>query len=124
MRHIYAYFLAQDGYSVIEAWSVATALMHLDVGNLRAVVLDLWLPNGRGEEVVEAMIAKRNDVGTVILSAAPEEYEVEWPVVERLKKPASHTTFLRAVHHAEYMTSEGIQKLRENVRRLSNMTTG
>ncbi len=121
IRHIYAYFLAQAEYKVIEAWSVATALMHLDARELSAVVLDLWLPNGHGREIVEALVARRNDVPVVILSATPDEYTWDWPVVSALKKPAQRTPFLRAVSDAHYYHREGVTKLREVAQKFQNL---
>lgn len=121
IRHIYSFLLAQDGYKVIEAWSVATALMHLDARELVAVVLDLWLPNGHGKEIVEALVAKRNDVPVVIMSASPEEYKWDWPVVETLQKPAQRTPFLRAVASANMLHEQGVAKLRETAKRLRNL---
>lgn len=123
IRHIYAYILAQAGYKVIEAWSVATALMHIDAREIGVVVLDLWLPNGHGREIVEALVAKRNDIPVVILSAMPNEYEWDWPVVATLQKPAQRTPFLRAVDEAKYYYDQGVAKLRETARRFSNLTT-
>ncbi len=121
IRHIYAYLLIQAEYKVIEAWSVATALMHLDARELTAVVLDLWLPNGHGREIVEAIVAKRNEIPVVILSATPDEYAWDWPVVATLKKPASRTPFLRAVADAHRYHAEGVAKLQETARRLRNL---
>lgn len=121
VRHIYAYFLAQAEYKVIQAWSVATALMHLDARELTTIVLDLWLPNGHGREIVEALAAKRNDVPVVIISATPDEYKWDWPVVGALKKPAQRTPFLRAVADAHRYHEEGVAKLRETALRLRNL---
>lgn len=123
IRHIYAFLLTQAEYKVIEAWSVATALMHLDARELSTVVLDLWLPNGHGREIVEALVAKRNDVPVVILSATPYEYVWEWPVVAALQKPAQRTPFLRAVNDASRLHEQGIAKLRETARKLKNLVS-
>lgn len=123
IRHIYAYILVQAGYKVIEAVSVATALMHLDVIDLVAIVLDLRLPNGHGRRVVEELIAKRNDLPAVILSATPDEYEWSWPVVAALQKPARRTPFLKAVALATRFHEEGVAKLRETARRLKDLVS-
>lgn len=121
VRHIYAYLLTQHGYTVIEAGSIATARMHLDVVDLAAVVLDLRLPNGHGRRVVDELIAKRNDVPVVIMSGTPEEHEWDWPVIATLRKPVQRTPFLSAVNRAAFLSGEGIGKLRETTRRLKDL---
>ncbi len=121
IRHIYALILNQAGYEVIEAGSVATALMHLDKVGLLAVVLDLRLPNGHGRRVVEELVAKRNDVPVVIMSGTPDEHDLGWPVIETLRKPVQRTPFLSAVNRAAYLSGEGVFKLRETTRRLRDL---
>ena len=73
--------LSNAGYIVIEAESVKTALMHLDVLDLSCVILDLKLPNGHGRRVVEELQSKRNDVPVVVLSGYHGEEEWGFPVV-------------------------------------------
>lgn len=123
IRHIYSLILSEAGYTVIPAGLVKTALMHLDVLDLVAVVLDLRLPNGHGWRVAEELVAKRNDVPIVIMSATPDEYPIQWPLVAALRKPVQRTPFLQAVAKAAYLAGEGVIKLRENVRRLRNLTS-
>ncbi len=121
VRLAYTFVLEGKGYEVIQAGSVATALMHLDVVDLKVIILDLRLPNGHGRKVIEALVAKRNDVAIVILSGTPDEHAVGWPVTAALQKPAPRAKFLEAVKDAFLQTFEGVERLRENVRRLKNL---
>lgn len=85
-RAIICLILTNAGYKVTEAVSVKTALMHLDLIDLSAVVLDVRLPNGHGRKVVEALIAKRDDVPVVVLTAFPEDAPTGFPVTSVLDK--------------------------------------
>ncbi len=85
-RQMIGLILANAGYGIVEAQSVKTALMHLDIIDLSVVVLDLRLPNGHGRKVVEQLIAKRNDVPVVILSAYPEDAPTGFPVTSVVSK--------------------------------------
>ena len=85
-RAMISMILANAGYKVIEAVSVKTALMHLDVMDLSAVVLDVRLPNGHGRKVVESLIAKRDDVPVVVLTGFPEDAPTGFPVTSVLSK--------------------------------------
>lgn len=113
--------LSDAGYSVIEAASVKTALMHLDVLDLTCVVLDLQLPNGHGRRVVEELKAKRDDVPVVILSAFHENEEWEFPVVSVLEKPVKKAVLIECIENAAKQ-SEAIHSIRETTRRMQNYT--
>lgn len=120
VRAAYSLALTNAGYEVIPAGSIATALMHLDVIDLKAVVLDLRLPNGHGRRVIEELVAKRNDVPVVILSGTPDEHALGWPVVAALQKPTKRDPFLAAVNKATNATAEVVDKLRDSARRLKD----
>ncbi len=122
VRAVYAMILANAGYNVTQAVSVATALMHLDPPDLSCVLLDLTLPNGHGRRVVKALSDKRNDVPVVIFSAHPNEGEWDLPVVSYLTKPVKRDVLLAAVRSAIEKFSHSIQSLRESSRRLRVMT--
>lgn len=121
--------LTNAGYSVIQAGLVSTALMHLDVFDLVAVVLDLRLPNGLGFKIVDELKAKRDDVPVVILSGwihDKNEFEqhhgpMAWPIVEVLTKPTKRELLLQAVARAANH-SEAIKSLRLSARAMSNFT--
>jgi CheY-like chemotaxis protein len=85
-RAMIALILSNAGYQVTEAVSVKTALMHLDLMDLSAVVLDLRLPNGHGRKVVESLIAKRDDVPVIVLTAFPDDAPKGFPVTSILDK--------------------------------------
>ncbi len=110
--------LVNAGYEVIQAASVKTALMHLDVVDLAAVVLDLRLPNGHGREVVKALLDKRNDVPVVIMSAYHSDDK--WPelVAAVLAKPMQPGELRAAVRSAIEKFSRPIKSIRESTRRL------
>ena len=120
IRSAYAMLLVNAGYNVTECGSVAAACMHLDLSDLYAVVLDLTLPNGRGEKVVEALIGKRNDVPVVIFSAFRDEHGWSWPVVAYLEKPPGRDTFLGAVRKAVQKSAD-VKELRGTTRRLADL---
>jgi len=85
-RAMICLILANAGYKIIEASSVRTALMHLDVIDLTAIVLDVRLPNGHGRKVVEALIEKRDDVPVVVLTGYPKDAPTGFPVTSILDK--------------------------------------
>jgi DNA-binding NtrC family response regulator len=115
--------LSNAGYDVVEASSVKTALIHLDLLDLSVVVLDLRLPNGHGRQIVEDLKAKRNDVPVVILSAFPDDALVEFPVTSVLEKPTNRRTLLDAVAKA-VKASDAIQSLRKSTRKLGDFNEG
>jgi len=132
-RHIICLILANAGYGTVEAVSVKTALMHLDIIDLSAIVLDLRLPNGHGRKVVEALIEKRDDVPVVVLSGFPEDAPTGFPVtavvdkiLDRRAKPQEgenfeHPTFRSRLLHAvadARTTSDAIKSLRSSTRKL------
>lgn len=121
IRTLYSSFLVNAGYSVTECGSVAAACMHLDLSDLHGVVLDLTLPNGRGEKVVEALIGKRNDVAVVIFSAYKDEHGWSWPVVAYLEKPPARDLFMAAVRKAANKSAE-LKELRDTSRRMAELT--
>lgn len=126
VRKKIALVLGGRGYSVIQAQSVKTALMHLDVVDLAGVVLDVRLPNGHGREVVKALIDKRDDVPVVILSAFHGEDEWDFPVIAILKKPAANEVeqflfFLVEAVNKAACQSEAIRSIRHSTRRLRNL---
>ena len=116
-RYTYREWLFEAGYEVIEASTKAVALMHLDRMELAAIVLDLVLPNGHGKEVVEALIAKRNDVGVVVVSGFPDSPEFDFPVVSSLRKPFPRGVLLSHLQKAQ-ATSDNFRSARDSWRRL------
>lgn len=126
VRDKLAAIIHSRGYDVIQAASVKTALMHLDVVDLVGVVLDVRLPNGHGREVVKALIDKRDDVPVVILSAFHGEDEWDFPVIAVLKKPSAdeveefHFFFINAINKAASQ-SESIRSIRNTTRRLRDL---
>lgn len=113
--------LADAGYNIIEAGSIKTALMHLDVLDLSCVVLDLRLPNGHGRRVVEELKAKRDDVPVIILSSFHADEEWDFPVIKALEKPVNTEALVECVEKA-FNQSEAIRSLRESTRRMQNYT--
>jgi DNA-binding NtrC family response regulator len=126
VRETLAAVMRANDYEVIQAVSVKTALMHLDVVDLLGVVLDVRLPNGHGREVVTALVDKRNDVPVVILSAFHGEDEWDFPVIAVLKKPYAdeveefRLALLAAVDKAAAQ-SEAIRSIRNSTRRLRDL---
>lgn len=56
------YSLQQMGYDVVEAFSIADAKRHLDGGEgalISAIVTDIGLPDGRGDEFAGTLRAER-----------------------------------------------------------------
>lgn len=130
-RAMIGMILANAGYKITEAVSVATALMHLDQIDLSAVVLDVRLPNGHGRKVVEALIAKRDDVPVVVLTGFPEDAPTGFPVTAVIDKlldrrdPASkassfRTRLLDAVSVAR-QKSDDIKSIRSSTRKLGEI---
>lgn len=115
--------LSAAGYGIVEAVSVKTALMHLDIIDLAAVVLDLRLPNGHGRKVVEELLAKRNDVPVVVVSGFPQEAPEDSLVVAILGKPFKREELLSAVSKAR-VTSDAIKSMRNTTRRLNEKILG
>jgi len=113
--------LSNAGYIVIEAESVKTALMHLDVLDLSCVILDLKLPNGHGRRVVEELQSKRNDVPVVVLSGYHGEEEWGFPVVAVLPKPPTPVALVEAVEKASSQ-ADAIREIRNSTRRLRGIT--
>ncbi len=115
--------LSGAGYGIVEAGSVKTALMHLDIIDLSAVVLDLRLPNGHGRKVVEELLAKRNDVPVVIVSGFPQEAPEDSLVVAILGKPFKRDELLAAVMKARE-TSDAIKSMRSSTRSIGRKILG
>jgi len=121
IRSIYAYLLVQAGYTVIEAASVATALMHLNALDLSCIVLDLKLPNGHGRRVVEELQSKRDDVPVVVLSGHYSDGDWDFPVVAVLQKPPAPVALVEAVEKASSQ-ADAIREIRNSTRRLRGIT--
>jgi DNA-binding NtrC family response regulator len=116
-RAMICMILANAGYGIIEAVSVRTALMHLDVIDLHAVVLDIWLPNGHGRKVVEELIAKRDDVPVVVMTGSPEDAPKDFPVMKVLPKPFLREPLLKAVKEATEL-SDALKSIRTTARKI------
>lgn len=127
-RSMICLILANAGYGIVEAVSVKTALMHLDIIDLSAIVLDLRLPNGHGRRVVEELISKRDDVPVVVLTGYPEDAPTGFPVTAVIdkvldrrddtnKSPSFRTRLLEAVSEAR-VASDAIKSMRSSTRRL------
>jgi len=119
-RESYAEWLRAAGFKVIEATTKAVALMHLDRLDLSAIVLDLILPNGHGREVVEALKAKRDDVGVVVVSGFPDSPRFDLPVTSSLRKPFPRGVLLHAVVKAIETYTDPVKAIRASTRRLGN----
>lgn len=119
-RASYAEWLRGAGFKVIEATSKAVALMHLDRIDLSAIVLDLILPNGHGREIVEALKAKRDDVGVVVVSGFPDSPTFDLPVTDSLRKPFPRGALLSAVVKAIDTYTDPIKSIRETTRRIGD----
>ncbi len=115
--------LSNAGYGIVEADSVATALMHLDIVDLSTVVLDLRLPNGHGRKVIEALIGKRNDVPVVVLSGFPQEAPEDSLVVEVINKPFKAEDLRAAMRKADVL-ADSIKSLRNTTRKLGQKLQG
>ncbi len=122
-RAMMCLILSNAGYGVVEAVSVKTALMHLDIIDLSAVVLDLRLPNGHGRRVVEELVAKRNDIPVVVLSAFPEDAPTSFPVTSVLEKPFTRDGLLAAVSRARE-AADAIKSLRSTTRKIGEKLQG
>lgn len=119
-RASYAEWLRGAGFKVIEATTKAIALMHLDRLDLSAIVLDLILPNGHGREVVDALKAKRDDVGVVVVSGFPDSPKFDLPVTASLRKPFPRGVLLHAVVKAIETYTDPIKSIRATSRRLGD----
>lgn len=111
--------LVGAGYGYVDCGTVAEALMHLDIIDLSAVVLDLRLPNGHGRRVIEALVAKRNDVPVVVLSGYPQEAPEDSLVVEVISKPFKAEQLREALKKADQM-ADSLKSMRETTRRLGD----
>lgn len=121
IRKAFAHFLDQEGYKVVEACSVRTGLMHLDIIDLKCVVLDLRLPNGHGRQIVEELKAKRDDVPVVITSAYHDDSDWEFPVVRFLRKPTLKKDLVAAVNEAVAGYATWISDIRDSTRRIKDL---
>jgi len=99
-RATYKEWVESAGFVVIEASTKAMALMHLDRLDLSAIVLDLILPNGHGREVVDTLVAKRDDVPVVVVTGFPDPPVFGFPVTCVLRKPFPRGMLLNAVNAA------------------------
>jgi DNA-binding response OmpR family regulator len=99
-RATYKEWVESAGFVVIEASTKAMALMHLDRLDLSAIVLDLILPNGHGREVVDTLVAKRDDVPVVVVTGFPDPPVFGFPVTCVLRKPFPRGMFLSALNAA------------------------
>ena len=61
--------LAQSGYAVEQAFSGGDALQLLMTQNYDAVLLDLTLPDMKGQVVLKQLRARQNEVPVLIVSA-------------------------------------------------------
>ncbi|MBC7811589.1 MAG: response regulator [Burkholderiales bacterium] len=76
IRTMYAAGLAGYGYDTVEASTIREALAALDNGDLPEVVLlDLKLPDGRGQSVIDHIrnTLQRDDVKIIVATAFPVE---------------------------------------------------
>ncbi len=119
-RRSYSEWLKGAGFKVIEASTKALALMHLDRLDLSAIVLDLILPNGHGKEVVEALKAKRDDVGVVVVSGFPDSPTFTLPVVASLRKPFPRGVLLHAVVEAIEKYTDPVKSIRASTRKMGD----
>jgi DNA-binding response OmpR family regulator len=69
LRLLYRLELVLDGYEVIDAGSGTEALQLLEREKIDAVVLDLWLPDYHGLQLLEEMLARQQHLHIVINSA-------------------------------------------------------
>lgn len=91
IRHMVRSVLVREGFRVMEADSGKAAIARMQEGDYDAVVLDLVMPDGGGDEVLETVAAQRPDVKCVVVisAAAPavlEDLEVA-NVIVTLRKP-------------------------------------
>jgi DNA-binding response OmpR family regulator len=70
-----SYVLSEAGYDVVHVASVAHAYEALARERFDVVVADLQLPDGRGEEIIDAARARREPIAVVVASG--EETAVE-----------------------------------------------
>jgi DNA-binding NtrC family response regulator len=122
VRQLFAKWIRSADVGVIEAVSVKTALMHLDVIDLSAIFLDLRLPNGHGREVIKELIMKRDDVPVVVLSAVPEDVPLLFPVVKIMKKPANQGMILAGLEEA-FKYSDAINSIKVSTRKSEERQT-
>lgn len=122
-RNAMCLILSNAGYGIIDCGSVREALMHLDVIDLSAIVLDLRLPNGHGRKVIEALVAKRNDVPVVIVSGHPQEAPEDSLVVGIIEKPFKAETLRAALKKADVL-ADSIKSLRHSTRKLGEKLLG
>ncbi len=62
--------LRDDGYVVVGAATLAEARARLEAESFDALVLDLWLPDGNGDQILRALAARPNPPAIVLASAA------------------------------------------------------
>lgn len=121
-RNMICMLLSNAGYGVVECDTVRLALMHLDIIDLSGIVLDLYLPNGHGKAVVDALIAKRDDVPVVILSGRPEEAPHDFPVIKVLDKPYKREDLLVSVLACADL-SDALKEIRVTTRRMKEKSS-
>jgi DNA-binding response OmpR family regulator len=116
-RNAICLILSNAGYGIVDCGTVREALMHLDIIDLSAIVLDLRLPNGHGTRVIESLVGKRNDVPVIILSAFAHEAPEDALVVEILQKPFKPDQLRAALRKADELANS-IKSLRSTTRKL------
>ena len=88
--------LAEEGYEVIGVEDGARALSAIDEQHPSVVLLDLYLPNVNGWEVLK-VLRQRGDTIPVVICSAVAPKELPRGVIGSLRKPFSLDALLAAV---------------------------
>ena len=69
IRLLYSEELADEGYQVVTAASIAEANEKLQLGNFDLAVLDIKLKNESGIELLQQLVKERHDMPVILCSA-------------------------------------------------------
>jgi DNA-binding NtrC family response regulator len=69
IRMLYADELADEGYEVVTAASIAEATEKLQVGTFDLAVLDIKLKNENGIELLQKLVKERHEMPVILCSA-------------------------------------------------------
>lgn len=108
------------GYSVLAVRTVTEAVNALAKPvQIEIMILDLHLPNGHGFEVLRTLAQARNDLPVVVVSAYPEDKDVEmpFPILQWIDKPYTAEALERAMELAD-KSADSIERLKKSTRHL------
>lgn len=93
------------GHTVRTAHSIAEGVLALDGESFDLTLMDIYLPDGLGSELIRRMVEQGSDMGVITMTANNSrdmELSVrQMKVLHHLVKPFSHTVLKTILEHIE-----------------------